>query len=59
VAISRLQILLVGLLLALAIALAIPAMHNANLVRWMRGECKLLPGGRYAHFSCQPLSRSN
>jgi hypothetical protein len=51
---SRLQILLVSLVAALAVAFAIPTMRDSNLARWFRGECKLLPGGRVAKFSCQP-----
>jgi len=42
------------LALALAIALAIPAMHDSNLERWFRGECTLGPGGRFANFRCPP-----
>jgi hypothetical protein len=42
------------LLLAAAVAFAIPAMHDSNLEKWLRGECELLPGGRVAHFRCSP-----
>jgi hypothetical protein len=49
-----LQILLVAVVLAMAIAFAIPAMHDTNLERWIRGECTLQPGGRYANFRCPP-----
>ena len=57
VTISRVQILIVVLLLAAAVAFAIPAMHDSNLEKWLRGECELLPGGRIAHFRCSPQQR--
>jgi len=52
--ISRVQILIVALMLAAAVAFAIPAMHDSNLEKWLRGECELLAGGRVAHFRCSP-----
>ncbi len=43
--ISRVQLLIVALLLAIAVAFAIPAMHDSNIEKMLRGECKLAPIG--------------
>jgi hypothetical protein len=43
-----------SLALALAVVFAIPAMHDSNIERWMRGDCTLQPGGRMASFRCPP-----
>jgi hypothetical protein len=41
-------------MLVLAVAFAIPAMHDSNLGRWLRGDCTLQSGGRFASFRCPP-----
>ena len=54
VAISRLQILILALLLGAARAFAIPTIYDSNLEIWLHGESELLPYGRVAHFRCPP-----
>jgi hypothetical protein len=55
--ISRRQIVVLLLFLAFAVAFAIPAMHDSNLERWLRGECELLAPKLEveASFRCPPL----
>jgi hypothetical protein len=57
--ISRLQIVVFGLVLALAIVFFVADTRDSNLQRWMRGECTLQPGGiKWARFNCPPRHAS-
>lgn len=55
---SRVQIILIGVVLAVAVMFAIPAMRDSNLERWLRGECTMKGGGMRTHFSCPAQQRS-
>ena len=55
---SRVQMILIGVVLAVAVLFAIPAMRDSNLERWLRGECTMRGGGMRANFSCPPQQRT-
>jgi hypothetical protein len=51
---SRLQFVILAVLLALAIATAIPEMGGSNIARVFRGECTFAGGGRFSGVRCLP-----